>query len=117
MPTRRDAGMQAEDLALAHLASRGLVLLARNFRCRMGEIDLVMRDGQTLVFVEVRLRSRGSFVSAAESVDMRKQRRIVTAARFYLAGRPEAPCRFDCVLLDRASPDAIEWIKSAFDAY
>lgn len=116
MASTRDTGMLAEDLALAHLESRGLVLLKRNFRCRMGEIDLVMRDGATIVFVEVRLRSRGSFASAAESVDVRKQRRIITAARFYLSGRPDAPCRFDCVLLERPSPDAIEWIKSAFDA-
>jgi putative endonuclease len=116
MASTRDTGMLAEDLALAHLESRGLVLLKRNFRCRMGEIDLVMRDGAAIVFVEVRLRSRGSFASAAESVDVRKQRRIITAARFYLSGRPDAPCRFDCVLLERASPDAIEWIKSAFDA-
>ena len=116
MASTREAGMHAEDLALAYLENRGLVLQKRNFRCRMGEIDLVMRDGATIVFVEVRLRSRGSFVSAAESVDARKQRRIITAARFYLSGRPEAPCRFDCVLLERASPDAIEWIKSAFDA-
>ena len=116
MASTRDLGIQAENLALAYLESRGLVLLKRNFRCRMGEIDLVMRDDSTTVFVEVRLRSRGSFVSAAQSVDVRKQRRIITAARFYLSGRPEVPCRFDCVLLDRVSPEAIEWIKSAFSA-
>lgn len=108
--------MLAEDLALAHLQKHGLVLLERNFRCRMGEIDLIMRDAETLVFVEVRLRGRGAYASAAESIDARKQRRIITAARFYLSGRAERPCRFDCVLLDRAAPDAITWLRAAFDA-
>jgi len=116
MATARDTGIRAEDLALAHLEGRGLVLQKRNFRCRMGEIDLIMRDGETLVFVEVRLRARSSFASAAESIDFRKQRRIITAARFYLSGRAERPCRFDCILLDRVAPDAVTWIKSAFDA-
>jgi putative endonuclease len=115
MAASRDAGMLAEDLALAHLKQHGLELLERNFRCRMGEIDLIMRDGETLVFVEVRLRSRSAFASAAESIDARKQRRIVMAARYYLSGRPERPCRFDCVVLDRASADAVEWIRSAFE--
>lgn len=116
MASARESGMRAEDLALAHLEKHGLVLQTRNFRCRMGEIDLIMRDGETLVFVEVRLRAGGSYASAAESIDARKQRRIITAARFYLSGRPERPCRFDCVLLDRAAPDAVTWMKSAFDA-
>lgn len=104
-----------EDLALAYLKARGLILLERNFRCRVGEIDLVMRDGASIVFVEVRLRSAGAYASAAESIDVRKQKRIVATAGFYLAGRPEVPCRFDCVLLEHARSDSIHWIKSAFD--
>lgn len=116
MSDTRAAGFAAETLALTHLRRCGLALIERNFHCRMGEIDLIMRDGETLVFVEVRLRARGSFASAAESIDVHKQRRIAAAARFYLAGRPECACRFDCVVLDRPSADAVEWIRSAFEA-
>jgi putative endonuclease len=112
----RAAGALAEDIALAHLQRAGLKLLERNFRCRMGEVDLVMRDGDSLVFVEVRLRGRGAFAGAGESIDARKQRRIVMAARFYLSGKREMPCRFDCVLLERPAPEALEWIRNAFDA-
>ncbi len=114
--SRQQAGLEAETLALAFLKARGLTLLERNFRCRMGEIDLVMRDGASIVFVEVRLRSPGAYASAAESIDSHKQKRIVAAAGFYLAGRAQAPCRFDCVLLEHAHEDSIRWIKSAFDA-
>ena len=114
--SRQAAGAQAEALALAHLEAQGLALVARNYRCRAGEIDLIMREGDTLVFVEVRLRGKGAFASAAESVDTRKQQRVATAARHFLAGRPETPCRFDCVLLDRAEKSAISWVKNAFDA-
>ena len=103
-------------LALTYLEARGLTLLERNFSCRMGEIDLVMRDGESIVFVEVRLRSPGAYASAAESLDAHKQKRIVAAAGFYLAGRAQLPCRFDCVLLEHAHKDSIRWIKSAFDA-
>jgi len=114
--SRQAAGQLGEDLALAYLKARGLVLLERNFRCRMGEIDLVMRDGASIVFVEVRLRTPGAYASAAESIDAHKQKRIVAAAGLYLAGRAEAPCRFDCVLLERAHSDSIRWIKGAFEA-
>ena len=113
---RRASGQLGEDLALAYLKARGLTLLERNFRCRMGEIDLVMRDGASIVFVEVRLRTPGAYASAAESIDAHKQKRLVAAASLYLAGRAEAPCRFDCVLLEQARSDSIRWIKGAFDA-
>ena len=114
--TRQVAGAQAEECARAYLEARGLLLVARNYRCRQGEVDLVMRDGEFIAFIEVRLRRAGALVSAAESVDPRKQRRIIAAARHYLSGKTEAPCRFDCVLLDRLDPPAIEWVKSAFEA-
>lgn len=113
---RRLAGAGAEDLALAYLHERGLALVTRNFHCRHGEIDLIMRDGETIVFVEVRLRRATSFASAAESIDRRKQARIVRAARYFLAGRAEMPCRFDCLLMDRLHADAITWINDAFAA-
>lgn len=109
-------GRLAEDLALAYLLGRGLVPITRNYRCRLGEIDLIMRDHDSIVFVEVRLRTVGAYASAAESIDLRKQRKIVAAARYFLAGRAEQPCRFDCVLLVRPQADSITWIRSAFEA-
>jgi putative endonuclease len=112
--TRNASGARAEQLAENFLRAQGLELIERNFRCRMGEIDLVLRDRDTLVFAEVRLRSAGNFGGAAASVDQAKQRRIVAAARHFLAGKRERPCRFDVVVLDRLAPDAIEWIKDAF---
>jgi putative endonuclease len=113
---RGSSGVAAEGLALKFLEGRGLALVERNFRCRMGEIDLIMQDGEFLVFVEVRLRGNSAFVSAGESINHRKQARIVAAANHYLAGKREVPCRFDCVLLDKLEPGAIEWVKSAFGA-
>ena len=113
---RQIAGAAAEDLALAHLGAHGLRLVMRNYRCRLGEIDLIMRDGDSTVFVEVRLRSPGRFASAADSIDAHKQRRIIAAARHYLSGKAESPCRFDCVLLDRLDASELTWIRSAFEA-
>ncbi len=110
-------GAHAEDLALRFLEARGLELIDRNVRARGGELDLVMRDAETLVIVEVRKRSHTGFGSAAESVDARKQAKIVTAARALLAQRPDLaklPARFDVVALDGA--DRVEWIRAAFDA-
>ena len=114
--TRARDGALAEDLALDHLRGRGLTLVARNHRCRQGEIDLVMRDGDVLVFVEVRLRAAGALVGAAESIDAHKQRRVIAAARHFLAGRGDPPCRFDCVVLDRPDAQAVRWIRNAFEA-
>lgn len=91
--------------------------MTRNFRCRGGELDLVMLDGETLVVVEVRLRSHVSFAGAAESIDRRKQARIVLATQLYLAAHPEharRPVRFDVVAFDGRGP--AEWIQAAFDA-
>ncbi len=103
-------GAQAEGLAAQYLEARGLVILARNFRTRRGEIDLVARDGDTLVFVEVRYRARSDFGGAAGSVTARKQQRIVAASLAYLSRlRREPPCRFDAILLDRLDPAAIVW--------
>jgi putative endonuclease len=109
-------GAAAEQLAAAYLARKGLRLLEANYRCRFGEIDLVLRDGDTIVFAEVRLRSSERFGGAAYSVDRRKQSRIVAAARRWLAGKEDAPCRFDVVLMDRLDASRIEWIRDAFSA-
>lgn len=113
---RRDAGRAAERLAAQFLEARGLVILERNFRCRTGEVDLIARDGGTIVFVEVRLRAGHAFGGAAASVDARKQAKVLRAARYYLAGKPEQPCRCDVVALDRLAADRIEWIRDAFSA-
>jgi len=105
-------GVRAEILAAEHLARQGLVIVERNFRTRRGEIDLVARDGDSLVFVEVRMRSRADFGGAAGSVTAAKQARWVAAAQGYLAkiGR-EPACRFDVVLLDALDPARVEWVR------
>ncbi|TVT46869.1 MAG: YraN family protein [Denitromonas halophila] len=113
-----ERGQIAEQMAEAHLNAAGLRTLARNFRCRGGELDLVCHDGKSVVFVEVRLRGRSDFGGAAASITPRKQARIVLAARHWLAqaGRlANAPCRFDVVLLDALDSTRIEWIRGAFD--
>ena len=93
-------------------SARGLTIVARNFRRRRGEIDLIARDGDTLVFVEVRLRSRRDFGGAAASITAAKRARIAAAARFYLARlRHTPPCRFDAMLLDALDADRIEWLR------
>ena len=110
-------GTTAERLAERHLQQAGLKLLTRNFRCRMGEIDLVMQDGDHLVFVEVRLRKHQGFGGAGASIDAKKQQRIVKAAQHYLATLTHTPaCRFDVVLLNGLDDTCIEWIRNAFDA-
>jgi len=107
-------GAQAEKIASQYLQTNGLRLLQTNFRCSFGEIDLILRDGETLIFTEVRRRSGGDFCGAAASIDARKQRRIILTAQHYLASLPRIPpCRFDAVLLDGANN--IEWVKNAFE--
>jgi putative endonuclease len=116
-PPKRDraaAGRAAETLAARFLEARGLHVIKRNYRCRRGEIDIVARDGATLVFVEVRLRTAERFGGAAASIDARKRARVLAAARDYLARRPETPCRCDVVLLDRLDADRVKWIRDAF---
>jgi putative endonuclease len=112
--TKSGDGAAAERIAEAFLQARGLKLIERNYRCRTGEIDLILEHRGTLVFVEVRLRRSGDFGGAAASVTHAKQARILRAARHYLAGRPEPRCRFDVVLLDRLASESVEWIEDAF---
>ncbi len=110
-------GARAESLAAAYLARHGLRVEARNFRARGGEIDLVCRDGKTLVFVEVRLRRNDVFGGAAASVSAAKRQRLIRAARQYLGARANrVVCRFDCVLLSRLEDGAIEWLRDVFTA-
>lgn len=109
-----DAGREAENLAATFLQGQGLRLVARNYRCRMGEIDLIMEQDGTLVFVEVRMRRSAGFGGAAASITAHKQRKLIHAAQHYLQQQTrQPPCRFDALLLDG---DTIEWIKDAFSA-
>jgi putative endonuclease len=111
-PTQ-EQGRAFEAAALAHLRERGLVLVEANFRCKAGEIDLVMRDGDALVFVEVRQRAAGSPVSALESIGPAKVRRIVRAAQVYLQALPRVPpCRIDVVAIDG---DSLQWLPNAIE--
>lgn len=119
-PAPGKAGAQAEDLAARFLQARGLKLIERNWRSRFGELDLVLRDGDSIVMVEVRMRSSNAFGGAAASIDAKKRSRLLAAAREYLARGPDRPCRFDVVLITggrtgtRAGDQpVIEWIRNA----
>jgi putative endonuclease len=111
---RQQIGRAAEDAAVAFLISQGLEIIVRNFRRRLGELDVVARDGDTLIIVEVRTRASNRFGGAAASVDFRKQVKLRRAAALLLEQRRELAglrVRFDVVAL---SPTGIEWIKHAF---
>lgn len=112
-------GRAAEDEALRFLQQKGFTLVRRNYRCRLGEIDLVMRDGPSLVFVEVRARESERFGGAAASVGPAKQRRLVAAARHFLMAHPRAaalPARFDVVAISGpGGENPPRWIRAAFD--
>lgn len=108
-------GALAEQLAAQYLQQQGLKLLQTNYSCRFGEIDLILQDGNTRVFVEVRLRSSAAFGGAAASIDARKQAKLVRTAQHYLSGfRQLPPCRFDAILMQSIDTSNIEWIKNAF---
>ncbi len=109
-------GTAAEDFALQYLERRGLTFVARNFRCRAGELDLILRDGEQLVFVEVRSRRSSRFGTPAESVTRNKQQRLLRAAAFYLQRHGlDLPCRFDVVaILQTGDAQQVEWIQDAF---
>jgi putative endonuclease len=111
------SGKEAERWACEFLQRQGLKLVTQNFRSRLGEIDLIMQDGDALVFVEVRQRSHSDFGGAAASVDSHKQKRLIRAAQYYLAKLHRLPpCRFDVVLMDDDHGSHVQWIKNAFDA-
>jgi putative endonuclease len=107
-------GQNGEDDALAYLQRQGLTLVDRNVRCKTGEIDLIMRHGDTLVFVEVRKRANARYGGAAASVTYSKQMKLLRAAQFYLQRfRTPPACRFDVVAIDG---EELNWIKSAITA-
>ena len=106
-------GAAAETLAASFLEKRGLAIVTRNYRCRVGEIDLIARDGATLVFVEVRLRKSNAFGGASASITASKQHRLKLAASHYLAGLGcESLCRFDAILLQTLDENHIEWLRN-----
>ncbi len=112
--TSKDTGNNAETLALSHLKKLGLTLVTQNYHCKFGEVDLIVNDENTLVFVEVRFRKSDRFGSALESVTKSKQEKIVTTARHYIAKHrlgESRPIRFDVIGI---TANNIEWIKHAF---
>ena len=114
---RQQRGRAAEAAACRYLETQGLRLITRNYRCRGGEIDLVMADGDSLVFVEVRYRRHDRYGSAAETIDARKRARILLCARHYLQCHPAArnrPARIDVISLD--ADRGLHWIPDAFGA-
>ncbi|HJS21751.1 MAG TPA: YraN family protein [Steroidobacteraceae bacterium] len=115
---RRRLGAEAETAARDFLVARGLSPLLANYRCRFGELDLVLREGSALVVVEVRRRSSTRFGGARASIDARKRRRIALATHHLLLTHPglrSLPIRFDVVAIDAAAPTpGIEWIRAAF---
>lgn len=107
-------GSQAEQYALAFLQQQGLKLIEKNFRGRFGEIDLIMRHHDVLVFVEVRLRKPNAFGGAEASITSSKQKKLILTASQYMQRHGEQPCRFDTVLLSALQADSIIWYQQAF---
>ena len=115
-------GKHYEDIALAFLKKHKLKLISRNYTCRSGEIDLIMQDKDTLVFVEVRYRGNSNYGSPEETINRSKQLRITKAAQHYLLSNnpTEINCRFDAIAIENkpsaSNQQKINWIKNAFDA-
>ena len=111
-------GAEAEKLAGALLLSQGLNLIQRNFSCPHGEIDLIMDDGGIVVFVEVRSRKKYDYMTPAESIDSKKQKRIINTGLYFLQknrAHAKKECRFDVIAMNTAyDPPKMEWIKNAF---
>jgi putative endonuclease len=119
--SRQQAGREAEAFALQHLQHQGLSLITQNWLCKRGELDLVMLDGDTVVFVEVRYRRHAGWGGALESVDFRKREKLILAARFFLQKESRwanSPCRFDVIAIngDPGSAPVLNWLKNAFDS-
>lgn len=112
---KRSIGAAAENKARIFLEKNGLTFLEKNYACQFGEIDLIMQDGEYIVFVEVRLRNNEDYTSALESISKTKQYRISKTAIFYLIEKKwlnKMDCRFDVLAMDDTT---IDWIKNAFD--
>lgn len=117
MNQRAARGLRAESTALRWLKKRGLVPVMRNYRCRYGELDLIMQDQSTLVIVEVRARAEASYVSPALSIDHRKQGKIIRASEYFLQQYPthaDKAVRFDVIAIIGDQENSIEWLRDAF---
>lgn len=117
-PTTQASGHAAEARALGYLQTKGLRLIAQNWRCRRGELDLVMLHADTVVFVEVRYRRHSAWGGAMESVDARKREKLTLAATQFLQESPRwarQPCRFDVIALSGTTDADLNWIQNAFD--
>jgi len=115
--TPKQLGAKAEQAAERYLVAKGLKLLTRNFNSRFGEVDLIMRDKKSLVFIEVRMRNNPKFGSAFDSVDIHKQQRLYRAACYYLITQKveqNCPMRFDVIAVNSTN-FSIEWLKNAFE--
>jgi putative endonuclease len=114
-------GKIAENNACNYLQQHGLKLIANNYLCKLGEIDLIMQDKNCLVFVEVRTRDNKSLVNSLESIDQHKQRKIIKTANYYLQQKKlmnKIPCRFDVVAVNQKENNVqYHWIKQAFDTW
>jgi putative endonuclease len=107
-------GVQAEQQALAFLQKQGLLLICQNFYCRFGEIDLIMSDQGTLVFIEVRYRKNQDFGGATASITPQKQRKLIKTAKHYLSQLDDEPyCRFDVIAISESAIQP-QWIQDAF---
>ncbi|WP_417697890.1 YraN family protein [Psychromonas sp.] len=107
-------GVQAEQQALAFLQKQGLLLICQNFYCRFGEIDLIMSDQGTLVFIEVRYRKNQDFGGATASITPQKQRKLIKTAKQYLSQLDDEPyCRFDVIAISESAIQP-QWIQDAF---
>ena len=118
--TTRNVGDSAEQLVASYLLKHGLKLVEKNYTCKLGEIDLVMQDGNTLVFIEVRSRKNQKFMHTFETIDLRKQRKIINTSLNFLQRYPayrHQDIRFDAVaVIQNQKYSEIDWIKNAFDA-
>jgi len=111
-----NTGLEAEKLAATFLISHGLKPVTQNYHCRFGEIDLIMKDTKTLVFIEVRLRTNNKFGGAGASITEQKRHKLIATAHHYLQQHGDSVCRFDVILMNKTDLQNIEWIRNAFDA-
>lgn len=119
MPTSRSKGIATEEFAKQYLIKQGLVFIDKNIHCRQGEIDLVMKDGQTFVFVEVKYRKNNHFGGAISAISHSKQVKIKHCVAFYFhkanLNEYNTPCRFDVIALEgNINQPEITWLKNAF---
>jgi len=114
-PTQ-ELGYEAENKAVEFLRKQGMTICATNFRCKMGEIDIIAKDGTILIFAEVRYRKNLAFGTPAETVNFTKQKKLIRASQYYLQRHnPDLPCRFDIIEIYGANHQTgINWVKDAF---